>query len=299
MSQRPDFPRRAWVFGASGQVGAAVTAELLRAGWQVEALSRGRHAGKPGLRWRQGDFASMPTPAEPCDAVFSCGPLDLFADWYLRHGDDHAAVVAFGSTSLDTKRGAADAGERAVAARLQAAEAGLLEAARARGARATVLRPTLIYGAGRDATLSRIAALARRSGFFLLPRGAAGLRQPVHVADLAAAAIAAVDAPAAAGRRYALPGGETLPYREMVARVLAALDPPPRLIELPAPMFSAALAAARLAGRLHGLPPGAVARMREDLVFDAEPARRDLGYRPRPFRVEAGMFADNGAPRPG
>src|SRR5690606_27837570 len=137
--------------------------------------------------------------------------------------------------------------------------------ARARGARATVLRPTLVYGAGRDATLSRIAALARRSGFFLLPRGAAGLRQPVHVADLAAAAIAAVDAPAAAGCRYALPGGETLPYREMVARVLAALDPPPRLIELPAPMFSAALATARLAGRLHGLPPGAVARMREDL----------------------------------
>ena len=35
----------------------------------------------------------------------------------------------------------------------------------------------------------------------------------------------------------------------------------------------------------------AVARMRSDLVFDLEPARRDFGYAPRPFRPQARMFA--------
>ena len=37
-------------------------------------------------------------------------------------------------------------------------------------------------------------------------------------------------------------------------------------------------------------PPGAVARMREDLVFDAAPARRDFGYDPRPFHPTAATF---------
>ena len=33
-----------------------------------------------------------------------------------------------------------------------------------------------------------------------------------------------------------------------------------------------------------------VARMRQDLVFDLEPARRDFGYAPRTFNPTADMF---------
>ncbi|MDQ3495260.1 MAG: nucleoside-diphosphate sugar epimerase, partial [Pseudomonadota bacterium] len=152
------------------------------------------------------------------------------------------------------------------------------------------LRPTLVYGAGRDRTLTRIAALARRSGIFVLPRGADGLRQPVHVDDLAEAACAAIDAIASHGQAYALPGGETLPYREMVARVLATLQPRARLLEVPAPLFSAALALAHAGSRLQGFGDGALARMCEDLVFDGLPAQRDLGYEPRAFHPTARMF---------
>jgi len=86
-----------------------------------------------------------------------------------------------------------------------------------------------------------------------------------------------------------LPGGETLPYREMVQRVLAVLEPPPSLGELPSPLFNLALAAARLAGGT-GLGEAAVRRMRTDLVFDDTPARRDFGYAPRAFRPTARMF---------
>ncbi|HEY1142204.1 MAG TPA: nucleoside-diphosphate sugar epimerase, partial [Lysobacter sp.] len=91
------------------------------------------------------------------------------------------------------------------------------------------------------------------------------------------------------GQTYALPGGETLPYREMIGRILAALEPPAKLIELPSPLFNLALAAAKLAGGT-GLGEAAVQRMRADLVFDDAPARRDLGYAPRMFRPNARMF---------
>jgi len=137
--------------------------------------------------------------------------------------------------------------------------------------------------------------VAKRWGRFPLPRNALGLRQPVHVEDLAQAALACADAATTHGHAYALPGGEALPYREMVARVLATLQPPPRLVELPSPLFTAALLAAQLVGKGTGLGEAAVRRMRSDLVFDAAPAMRDFGYTPRAFQPAADMFD----PRPG
>ena len=147
----------------------------------------------------------------------------------------------------------------------------------------------------RRSTLTRIAGMARRWGRFVLPRRADGQRQPVHVQDLSDAAFAASLTAVTKGRSYDLPGGETLAYREMVRRVLACLDPPLPLLELPMPVFRAALAAAQARGVARDLTATAVARMREDLVFDAAPARRDFDYAPRGFRPDATMFDRAGA----
>src|SRR5690606_2070601 len=180
-----------------------------------------------------------------------------------------ARVVAFGSTSVEVKQASADDAERDVARRLREAEAQLFATASARGIGATVLRPTLVYGAGRDATLTRIASLAQRLHGFALPADATGLRQPVHVDDLADAAMACLGATDAHAKAYALPGGEALAYREMVRRVLATLPSRPRLVVLPPPLFRALLAPARLAGLAAGFNDAALARMRDDLVFDS------------------------------
>ena len=106
----------------------------------------------------------------------------------------------------------------------------------------------------------------------------------------AEAAFAALAAPASFGHTYAVPGGETLSYRDMVARTLACLRPPVRLIELPSPLFNLALLAAQATGRATGLGEAAVRRMRSDMAFDIGPAQRDFGYAPRPFRPSAEMF---------
>lgn len=282
--------KHALVFGASGQIGMPLLALLQRGGWRITALSRDERSDEPGLHWLRGDFAQLPALPARVDAIFSCGPLDHFSHWYARTPMEAARVVAFGSTSAEVKAASADDAERDVAQRLQMAEARVLDAARERDAGATLLRPTLVYGAGRDHTLTRIAALARRWNRLVLPRRANGLRQPVHVDDLASAAFHATTAPAAAGKIYALPGGETLPYREMVARVLATLQPPPPLVEVPGPVFSMLLKAAQSRGIALGLGDAAVERMRNDLVFDAEPARRDLQHAPRPFQPTRGVF---------
>lgn len=282
--------KRAVVFGASGQVGAPLLDRLVNAGWRVYAVSREVHSDSPGRHWLRGDLERVEGLPDVADAMFSCGPLDLFARWHAQSRVRCPRVVAFGSTSAVTKHGSEDDHERDVARRLLAAEASLFEVCEQRGAAATILRPTLVYGAGRDQTLTRIAQIAQRWGRFVLPRRADGLRQPVHVHDLATAALAACLSTSARGRSYDLPGGETLAYREMVRRVLACLAPPPPLLELPMPLFRAALAAAQARGIATDLTTEAVQRMRDDLVFDLGPAQRDFAYAPRGFTPDARMF---------
>jgi len=282
--------KHALVFGASGQIGRPLLTLLHTGGWRVTALSRQERNDEPGLHWLRGDFAQLPALPARVDTVFSCGPLDHFSHWYARSTLDAGRVIAFGSTSAEVKAASPDGAERDVAQRLQMAEARVFDTARVRSADATLLRPTLVYGVGRDHTLTRIAAMAARWNRMLLPRRANGLRQPVHVDDLAAAAYGAVHSPGAAGNTYALPGGEAVPYRDMVARVLATLQPPPPLLEVPGPVFAMLLKAAQARGIGTGLGDAAVERMRTDLVFDAQPARRDLGFAPRPFRPVRGMF---------
>jgi nucleoside-diphosphate-sugar epimerase len=259
-------------------------------GWRVYAVSRDPRAEQPGLVWLQGDLDAVDgLPPHPA-AVFSCGPLDLFGRWYARNDVRAPRVIAFGSTSIDVKRGSADAEERDLAVRLREGERMVFETAAARGAAATVLRPTLIYGVGRDRNLTRIAVIAQRFGRVVLPRGACGLRQPVHVHDLADAAFRCLDVEAAFGRAYALPGGETLAYRDMIQRVLSALKPPARLHEVPGPVFNAVLAFAHAAGFALDFNEAAVARMRTDQTFDPADAQRDFDYSPRGFHPDAAMF---------
>ena len=224
------------------------------------------------------------------DIVFSAGPLDAFAAWFERSPRRPSRVIAFGSTSVHSKHDSPDAAERDIAQRLRTAEEPLSRECTRRGVQLVLLRPTLVYGAGRDRNLTRIAALAQRFGFFVLPSRAGGLRQPVHVEDLADAAWRVAGATLAPATAYDLPGGETLPYREMVTRVLACLEPPAKLIELPSGPLRAALWCAHRTGLVGDAGAGVWARLATDLVFDAQPARRDFGYAARGFSPRAAMF---------
>lgn len=271
----------ALVFGASGAVGRFLGPRLLAAGHEVVAVSRSAHAGGDvRQRWIVGDLHGTVPPLPPAAAIFSLGPLDAFSAWLETARLDGAArVVALGSMSIESKRDSPDAGERDTAQRLDAAERRLFAAAERRGIGCTVLRPTLVYGAGSDRSLVPLVRFARRWRVFPRIPAANGLRQPVHADDLAAACLAVLAQSRCAGRTYALGGGERLGFDAMLERVRASL--PWRCLPLPLP-----LAAARALARLGFAAPAAVARLTQDLVADDSPARADFGWSPRPFRFE-------------
>jgi nucleoside-diphosphate-sugar epimerase len=212
-------------------------------------------------------------------------PIWLLPPWLPRAAEAGVRrLVAVSSTSRFTKQGSGSSKERETVRRLAEAEAAVEEACRERGIRWTILRPTLVYGGGRDRNVSDVARFVARFGFFPIAGRGTGRRQPVHGADVAAAALEVLDKPATFDRAYATPGGETLPYAEMVSRIARGMGRTPRLVHLPLPLVRGALAAASFVPGLGHVTPDMADRMDEDLVFDLAPARRDFGYDPRPFR---------------
>lgn len=273
------------IFGATGGVGRRVRARLDAIGADCTCVTRGTAPPASGARWITGALPGLDIDLDAsCDVLASLGPLDAFSLWLERASlAGVRRVVALSSTSVHSKRASPDPDERALAATLAESEARVAARCESLGVAWTILRPTLVYGGGDDRSLARIAVIARRVGFFVLPSGARGLRAPVHADDVAAAVIAASTAPAASNRAYDLPGGEPIAYRDMVARVLAAQPSGPRLVTCPDRLARTPL---RLAARVAGVSPAIVDRMYNDLVFDVSQARRDFGFAPRAFAPE-------------
>lgn len=291
-----DEPRLG-LLGATGLVGECLLPLLTKAGWRVTAFSRRaiEQAGG-GVEWRQLGSVRCRGDVDGVQGKITCwlcvAPIWVLPD-YLDVLESLGArrIVALSSTSRFTKGNSSDPAEQATARRLAEAEDRLQAWAETKGVGWAILRPTLIYGRGRDKNVCEIARFIRRFGFFPLFGPAEGLRQPVHAEDLAAACLAALDAPVAANHAYNLCGGETLRYCDMVRRVFVTLNRRPRLLKVPLSGFRIVLAAMRLLPRYRHWSAAMAERMNCDLVFDNADAVRDLGFAPRPFRLVAADIA--------
>ena len=174
--------------GAGSQIGVFAIPRLLDTGFEVVAVSRsGPPDGLPalaGVRWV--DEAEAIRLAAGCQHLLSAGPLDLA----LRLVDAVSGLrraVVFSSTSGVSKQNSPNRKERELAASMLALENELLSGAGGRDLGLSIFRPTLVYGCGLDANISRLAGWVRRYGFLPISNKAAGERQPVHADDLAEA----------------------------------------------------------------------------------------------------------------
>lgn len=196
-------------------------------------------------------------------------------------------IVALSSTSRLTKQDSSDLGEQAVVRRLSEAEAKVQAWAAEQGVEWVILRPTLIYGLGRDKNIADIARFIRRFRFFPLLGKANGQRQPIHAQDVADACVAAMRAPGVKNRAYNISGGETLTYQEMVTRIFKAMDRPPLMPRVPLVAFRSAVSLLRLLPGYGHLSAAMAERMNRDLVFDHREATRDFAFKPRKFALSA------------
>ena len=223
------------LFGATTASGSAF---LDLAGERnVMVAGRNRPSAWPEQRFHQIDLNEgsqlLPEAIPAAVSLVSFAPIwslaPLVGSWLKpREGSRGepalGAVVACSSSSVLTKRFAANRHDRTLVKRLLDAEDSLEASCAEAKIPCRILRPTLIYGqsgAYGDGNLSGLLGMMRRLPALAVP-AESGLRQPIHARQLAAAALHLVDHPDVAPGRLTLGGDECLSYAAMLSRLQQA-----------------------------------------------------------------------------
>ncbi len=276
------------VFGASAAVGGFLLPRLAAEGHSVVAYSRKPvhpMTGQSGVSWsvldlwREQSLSSATT-------IVSAGPLNGLVDWLNRAQTPVLTrLIALGSMSIEAKVDSADPAERAIARRLRLAEQGLQQICARRDIALTLLRPTLIWGAGHDLSLNTLYRFGRRWHLVPMPLEPGGLRQPVHADDVAAACVRALHSPSSAGCTLAVGGAERLANGAMWSRVIRTAQARP--VALPNSVLAAL---SHLLGARGGNLRASLGRWHCDQLADNEPAMRMLDWQPRGFAPQSEDF---------
>lgn len=271
------------ILGGSSFVGRHLIPLLLEKKAAVKAFSRRvRVSESPRLVWKNLESLQKMDVGVVRDWVSLCPLPGLVA--CLPHIAECGArrLVAVSSTSRFTKSESADPAERQFASALAQAEKAVLDWAMESGVKVVILRPTLVYDGISDKNISVVSAFIRRWRFFPVFAPASGLRQPLHVMDLAEVCDAALSSSVRTGV-YNVSGGETLAYREMISRIFAWEGLPERIWEVPPWVVGLAMPALRVLPGFRGFSGAVFARMNENLVFDHHAAAEAFGFNPRKF----------------
>ncbi|WP_213947788.1 NAD-dependent epimerase/dehydratase family protein [Luteibacter sp. dw_328] len=262
------------VIGASSQIGHFLLPRLAAAGEDVLAMSRTSRGDHPD--WLVGHLPDGMPSLPPLKAIVCLGPVNWMAHWLsLTRLPGTPHVLATSSMSAETKRDSANADERELSRTLRDAETQLSTTCASRGMPWTIFRPTLIYGAGLDKSLTPVVQGALRRHVFPLPAGR-GQRQPVHADDIAAAIVAALALPAGRNQTFSIGGGERLSAAEMFRRARRTAGSV--TLPLPIPRFIlnvATLVSPAMRGPIH--------RLDSDLIADNRPLEAALDIHPRAF----------------
>jgi hypothetical protein len=235
------------------------------------------------------------------DIWISFGPIWLLAPFLERLATSYperlsglCGLVACSSSSVITKRFAANRFDKELIVRLASAEDQLLATCRRLDVRCHILRPTLIYGQVGpygDRNFSQLLRLMRRLPLIPIPSDS-GLRQPIHASQLASVALHLVRQLSETGSQSSFPeridvGGDSILDYQAILRALQQAqspgDPACRCLLLPIPnrlFFSIA------APLLIRSPKAFEAVMRMSANLSGfTPAHQFLGREPQPFPV--------------
>ncbi len=307
---------RVVVTGASGFVGRALCAELLRRGHsvraalrQIEGLSALEKGAEPVVVGAINAATDWKAALAGCDVV-----IHLAARVHVMDEKASDPLAEFREVNtegtLNLARQAAQSGVRrfvfistikvngegrdepyqetavprpedAYAISKWEAEQGLLRIAADTGLEVVILRPPLVYGPGVKANFLRLLRTVARG--WPLPLGAIRNRRSLlYLGNFVDAIRVCVEHPAAAGQTFLLDDGQPVSTPELVRAVAHALDRPARLLAVPVKVLE-------LVGALLG-KRAAVARLTGSLFVDSTSMRIRLGWKP-PYTMQQGLEA--------
>jgi NADH dehydrogenase len=148
---------------------------------------------------------------------------------------------------------------------------------------AAILRPSIVFGP-EDQFFNRFAEMARMLPFIPVVSGATRF-QPVYVADVADAVVAAATREEAAGRTFELGGPRVMTMREVHRFILDTTGRSKRLVEMPLGLMRS------MAGVMEKLPSPPLTRdqllllQRDNVVAEGAEGFAALGIQPKAVEV--------------
>jgi len=287
---------RVHVTGGSGFLGGSVIPRLVAAGHEPSALARTETAAQ-----RIRILGATPIPGDLDDPASIDGAFaDSGAETLVNLaslGFGHAPTIVAAAEEAGLKR-AVFISTTSIFTRLATASKPVRVAAedtvRASGLDWTIIRPTMIYGRPGDRNMARLLRGLRRLPILPLPGGGVGLQQPVHVDDLAAAIVNALDRPVTARQAYDVAGPEPLTLRTIIEEAGRAVGRRPTLMPVPLAPVVGLVRLYEAVAPSPRLKAEQLARLAEDKAVEIGPARADLGFDPRSFaegiRAEAALL---------
>jgi NADH dehydrogenase len=298
------------VTGASGFVGRHIVPTLLASGHRVVALARSATASelvvgrlpaadRGDVEVRIGDVTRPATLAPAMAGVDAVVHLVAIprdynggADLRLVNTEGTRAVVAAMGTAGVRRlvhmgaMGVQDDPDLHYASSKAKAETLVRES----GLGWTILKPSLQFGEG-DGFFNIIAGLVRISpGVVPVPGNGASRFQPIHVADVAAVTLRALDDPTTIGGAFDLGGPRYWTYREITREVLTALGKKRLVVPMPVALIGFVAGAAE---RVHAPFPVATDQLRQlrlDNIGPLDLIRTRFGFEPRPMEGALGYL---------
>mgnify|MGYP001423584214 CR=1 FL=1 len=161
---------------------------------------------------------------------------------------------------------------------------------------ATILHPTLIYGAEGLSNVERIIDTAKNSPFIPLPIRGRSLIQPIHNDDVVDAIINCLDNDKVINKSIVIAGPTPITYRYFVKTVVNSMGLSTRIIYVPYFLVAATARITRYIPKIPTIDPAEVKRLLEDKHFDTVDMQRTLGITPRSFETGMAQYANSREP---
>lgn len=308
--------RAAFVTGAAGCIGSALSKRLAQAGWRVVALVRDRRqaahlAALPGVELIEGELGArdqLISAMRDCEVVFHLAakvhapPGTPAAEFQRVNVDGTGHVIAaalensvkslifFSTVAVYTEsdevfdESSPTAPVTVYGASKLAAEKLVLDAEAANGIKATVLRLPVVYGARDRGNVGKLIAAIQRGRYVVIGDGA-NLKSMVAVENVVDAALLVAASERARGQIYLVCDARPYTQREIAATIAEALHRRPSFWRLPrAPLLMAGHGAdlvSKLTGVKLPLSADRVRKLTSNTRYSAARIERELGFTPR------------------
>jgi nucleoside-diphosphate-sugar epimerase len=166
-----------------------------------------------------------------------------------------------------------------------AAEQKLIELCQGSSMKWTILRPTLVYGAGNPGNMERLMKLVKKN--IPLPLGSIHNRRSfIYVGNLVDAILTCITHPTARNQTFLISDGQDLSTPDLIRHLAQAAGQPAILLPIPLPLLS-------LLGKLTG-QSATIERLLGSLAVDSTHIQTTLNWKP-PFSLDEGLSATLGS----